>query len=264
MTPVKLLAAATLTLATIASSPASSQQSSTMTRSTSVSSNDIRSVSPVLGRYEKEDVVEGLWARPQLSVRDRSVVTVAILVARSQAADLPLYMNLALDNGVTPKELSEIITHLAFYAGWTNATSAVAVAHDIFAERNIGADQLPEASPDLMPLNQEGEAERQKAVQGLLGDASPGLADFTTDPLFKDVWLRPDLSPRDRSLATITSLMANGQVAQLAGHLNRALDNGLTPEQAGEVVTQIAFYAGWPNAFSAGPVVAEVLKKRRQ
>ncbi|RVP88694.1 carboxymuconolactone decarboxylase family protein, partial [Sinorhizobium meliloti] len=60
------------------------------------------------------------------------------------------------------------------------------------------------------------------------------------------------------------SLMANGQVAQLAGHLNRALDNGLTPEQAGEVVTQIAFYAGWSNAFSAGPVVAEVLKKRQQ
>jgi 4-carboxymuconolactone decarboxylase len=187
MTTVKLLAAATLTVATIASSPALSQQSSNMIRSTSVTSDDIRSVSPALGRYEKEDVVEGLWVRPQLSLRDRSVVTVAILVARSQTADLPLYMNLALDNGVTPKELSEIITHLAFYAGWTNATAAVAVAHDIFAERNIGADQLPEASPTLMPLNQEGEATRQKAVQGLLGDASPGLADFTTDPLFKDV-----------------------------------------------------------------------------
>lgn len=53
--------------------------------------------------------------------------------------------------------------------------------------------------------------------------------------------------------------MANGQVAQLAGHLNRALDNGLTNEEAGEVVTQIAFYAGWPNAFSAGPVVKDVI-----
>jgi 4-carboxymuconolactone decarboxylase len=264
MTTVKRLAAATLALATIATSPAFSQQRSTMINSSSVSTDDIRSVSPALGRYEKEDIVEGLWARQQLSIRDRSVVTVAILVARSQTADLPHYMNLALDNGVTPKELSEIITHLAFYAGWTNAMSAVAVTENIFAERNIGADQLPDASPALMPLNQEGEAARQKAVQGLLGDASPGLANFTTDPLFKDVWLRPDLSPRDRSLVTITSLMANGQVAQLAGHLNRALDNGLTPEQAGEVVTQIAFYAGWPNAFSAGPVVAEVLKKRQQ
>ncbi|MFP3520747.1 carboxymuconolactone decarboxylase family protein, partial [Pseudomonas sp. SIMBA_077] len=72
----------------------------------------------------------------------------------------------------------------------------------------------------------------------------------------------PDLSPRDRSLVTISALMANGQVAQLAGHLNRALNNGLTQEQAGEVITQVAFYAGWPNAFSAGPVAAEVFKNR--
>jgi 4-carboxymuconolactone decarboxylase len=111
-------------------------------------------------------------------------------------------------------------------------------------------------------LTSRAEASRVASVQQLLGTASPGLDQFTTDPLFKDVWLRPDLSPRDRSLVTITSLMANGQVAQLAGHLNRALNNGLTPEQAGEVVTQIAFYAGWPNAFSAGPVVAEVFRSR--
>lgn len=261
---MKFLTAATLSLATITATPVFSQQGAMMTKSTSATSDTIESVSPALARYEKEDVVEGLWARPQLSVRDRSLVTVAILIARSQTADLPHYMNLALDNGVTPKELSEIITHLAFYAGWTNAMTAVVAAHDIFAERNIGADQLPEASPDFMPLNQEGEAARQKAVQGMLGDSAPGLSEFTTDPLFKDVWLRPDLSPRDRSLVTITSLMANGQVAQLAGHLNRALDNGLTAEQASEAVTQIAFYAGWPNAFSAGPVVAEVLKKRQQ
>ncbi len=259
---MKLLAAAALTIAAIAALPAKAQQNSPSDRSTSVPLDEIQKVSPALGRYEKEDVIDGLWKRTQLSPRDRSVVTVAILVARSQITDLPHYMNLALDNGVTPKELSEVITHLAFYAGWTNAMSAIAVANDIFTERNIGADQLPAATPEFLPLNEEGEAARQNAVKGLLGTASPGLADFTTDPLFKDVWLRPDLSPRDRSLVTITSLMANGQVAQLAGHLNRALDNGVTAEQAGEVVTQIAFYAGWPNAFSAGPVVAKVLKGR--
>jgi 4-carboxymuconolactone decarboxylase len=171
-------------------------------------------------------------------------------------------MNVALDSGVTPRELSEVITHLAFYSGWSNAMMAVSVAKDIFAQRRIGPDQLPAASPQLLPLDERAEATRVASVQQLLGTASPGLDQFTTDPLFKDVWLRPDLSPRDRSLVTITSLMANGQVAQLAGHLNRALNNGLTAEQAGEVVTQIAFYAGWPNAFSAGPVVAEVLKNR--
>jgi 4-carboxymuconolactone decarboxylase len=258
---LKLLVTA-MTVATLAATPVKAQQGSAPSRSTVVPAEEIQRVSPALARYEKEDVIEGLWKRPQLSQRDRSVVTIAILVARNQLTDLPHYMNLALDSGVTPKEMSEIITHLAFYSGWTNAMSAVAIAHDIFAERNIGADQLPAATPEFLPLNEQGEAARQQAVQGLLGTASPGLADFTTEPLFKDVWLRPDLSLRDRSLVTITSLMANGQVAQLGGHLNRALDNGLTAEQAGEVVTQIAFYAGWPNAFSAGPVVAEVLRGR--
>jgi 4-carboxymuconolactone decarboxylase len=227
-----------------------------------LSAADIQSVAPALGRYAQEDVVGDLWQRPQLSRRDRSVVTVAILIARAQTVDLPHSMNVALDSGVTPRELSEIITHLAFYSGWSNAMTAVSVAKDIFAQRGIGPDQLPAASPPLLPLDEQGEASRVASVQQLLGTALPGLDHFTTDPLFKDVWLRPDLSPRDRSLVTITSLMANGQVAQLPGHLNRALNNGLTPEQAGEVVTQIAFYAGWPNAFSAGPVVAEVLRGR--
>lgn len=171
-------------------------------------------------------------------------------------------MELALDNGVTPRELSETITHLAFYAGWSNAMTAISVTKDVFADRGIGADQLPPASPDLNPLDEQAEATRVANVDKLLGDANPGLKEFTTDPLFKNVWLRPDLTMRDRTLVTITALMANGQVAQLAGHLNRALNSGMTPEQAGEVVTQVAFYGGWPNAFSAGPVVADVLSKR--
>lgn len=235
--------------------------STPLENTSTLSISDIQSVSPALGRYAKEDVA-GLWQRPQLSRRDRSLVTVAILIARNQTLDLPHYINLALDSGVTPRELSEAITNLAFYAGWPNAMAAVAVTKDIFAQRRIGPDQLPAASPQLLPQNEQAEAIRVASVQRLLGTAAPGLGQYTTDPLFKDVWLRPDLSPRDRSLVTITSLMANGQVAQLGGHLNRALDNGLTQEQAGEVVTQIAFYAGWPNAFSAGPVVAEVFKGR--
>jgi 4-carboxymuconolactone decarboxylase len=261
---MKLLAATLISFALGA--PALAQGNTSMStpleRTSALSNADIQSVSPALGRYAKEDVADGLWQRPQLSRRDRSLVTVVILIARDQTLDLPHYINLALDSGVTPRELSEAITHLAFYSGWSNAMAAVAVTKDIFAQRRIGPDQLPAASPQLMPLNEQAEANRAAAVQRLIGTAAPGLDQYTTDPLFRDVWLRPDLSPRNRSLVTITSLMANGQVAQLAGHLNRALDNGLTQEQAGEVVTQIAFYAGWPNAFSAGPVVAEVFKSR--
>ena len=85
---------------------------------------------------------------------------------------------------------------------------------------------------------------------------------YTTDLLFRDLWLRPALTPRDRSLVTVSALIASGQVAQITYHLNRAMDNGLTKSQASEVLTQLAFYAGWPNVFSALPVAKAVFEKR--
>jgi 4-carboxymuconolactone decarboxylase len=76
------------------------------------------------------------------------------------------------------------------------------------------------------------------------------------------LWLRPDLAPRDRSLVTVSALIASGQVAQVPFHLNRAMDNGLTRAQASEALTHLAFYAGWPNVFSALPVAKDVFEKR--
>jgi 4-carboxymuconolactone decarboxylase len=173
-----------------------------------------------------------------------------------------LPFHLALDNGVKANEVSEIITHLAFYSGWANAMSAVAVAKDIFYERGIGINQLPPAKEKLMALNEVAEAQRATQVSNNFGPLSPGLVQNTTDLLFRDLWLRPALSPRDRSLVTVSALIASGQVAQITYHLNRAMDNGLTQPQASEVVTHIAFYAGWPNVFSALPIMKDVFEKR--
>jgi 4-carboxymuconolactone decarboxylase len=203
-----------------------------------------------------------LWKRPDLSPRDRSIVTISVLIARNQTIEMPYHFSLALDNGVKPGEISEIITHLAFYAGWANAMSAVAVAKDIFAKRGIGADQLPPASPELLQIDQAAEERRAAAVQENAGPVSPGRVHYTGELLFHDLWLRPGLAPRDRSLVTISALIASGQVAQIPFHLNRAMDNGLTKAQASEVITHAAFYAGWPNAFSAVPVVKAVFESR--
>jgi 4-carboxymuconolactone decarboxylase len=223
--------------------------------------NDVKTVSPALEKYAQGSIAE-LWKRPGLSPRDRSIVTVAALIARNQTIEMPYYMNLALDNGVKPREISEIITHLAFYSGWANAMSAVAVAKDVFANRKIGADQLPPVSPALLPLDKDVEAKRAANVEQQFGKIAPGIVQYTTDVLFRDLWLRPDLAPRDRSLVTVSALIGSGQVAQITYHLNRAMDNGLTQEQAGEVATHLAFYTGWPNAFSALPVMKDVFEKR--
>jgi len=222
---------------------------------------DVKLVAPVLEKYAQGPLSD-LWKRPGLTARDRSIVTLAALIARNQTIEMPYYFNLALDNGVKPREISEIITHLAFYSGWENAMAAAAIAKDVFADRKIGADQLPAASPSLLPLDRESEAKREMNVEKQFGNVAPGIVQYTTDVLFCDPWLRPDLTPRDRSLVTVSALIASGQVAQITYHLNRAMDNGLTQTQAAEVITHLAFYAGWPNAFSALPVAKDVFEKR--
>ena len=224
---------------------------------------DVRSVAPALEKYTQERLLGEVWKRPGLSARDRSIVTLTALVARNQTVEMPYYVNLALDSGVKPAEISELITHLAFYSGWGNAMSAIAVTQEIFARRGIRADQLPSASPKPLALDEAAEAARAKSVSEQFGAVSPGVVQYTTEALFRDLWLRPDLAPRDRSLVTVSALIASGQVAQVPYHLNRAMDNGLTRAQAAEMLTHLAFYAGWPNVFSALPVAKGVFEKRK-
>jgi 4-carboxymuconolactone decarboxylase len=222
----------------------------------------LQAVSPALARYQQETLFGDLWNRPGLSYRDRSIVTLSALIARNQTANLPAYLTLALDNGVTAGEISEIITHLAFYTGWESAMAAIPATQEVFAQRGIGADQLPVASPELLPQDAAAEEQRETMVQQSMGPVSPGMVDYTRDPLFAEVWLRPDLAPRDRSLVTVSALIAVGQLEQLPSHLNRAMNNGLTQEEVGEMLAHLAFYAGWPRIFSAAPVVGGVLDER--
>ena len=88
-------------------------------------------------------------------------------------------------------------------------------------------------------------------AQQMLGEITPKLADLTDEVLFGDVWVRTGLSPRDRSLITISALVALNRSEQLEAHLRIGLGNGLTLEEIAEAITHLAFYSGWPTAFSA-------------
>lgn len=90
----------------------------------------------------------------------------------------------------------------------------------------------------------------------------PKLVELTDGTLFGDVWERPELSKRDRSLITIAVLTALYRTEQLRGHIGRALDNGVTREEIGEMITHVAFYAGWPNAVNAAQVAKQVFDER--
>ncbi len=227
-------------------------------------SESFRTIAPALKDYTEHALLNGVWKRPELSRRDRSLVTCAALIAGLQTVDMPYYFALALDSGLKPSELSEIITHLAFYSGWPNATAASVVAARLFESKHVSRHDLPPAKDKLLPLNEASEAQRAAMVSSNLGSTTPGLVQNTTDLLFRDLWLRPALAPRDRSLVTVAALVASGQVAHVTFHLNRAMDSGLTASEAGEVLTHLAFYAGWPCCFSAAPVFKEVIEKRRK
>ncbi len=99
------------------------------------------------------------------------------------------------------------------------------------------------------------------AAQKMIGDFAPKLVDLTDSVLFGDVWERSDLSKRDRSLATVAALIAMNRPDQLRFHLTYAVQNGMKKEELIEVITHLAFYAGWPSAMSAIMVAKEILSK---
>jgi len=106
------------------------------------------------------------------------------------------------------------------------------------------------------------QATEQSRAQALFGDVNPKLAELTDNVLFGDIWKRPGLSPRDRSLVTVSALVAMNRPDQLRSHLQRARDNGLSEGELIEAITHLAFYAGWPSAVAASVVAKEVFQKK--
>jgi 4-carboxymuconolactone decarboxylase len=101
-------------------------------------------------------------------------------------------------------------------------------------------------------------ADEQSGAAKQFGGFAPGLVGFTDDVLFGQVWTRPELSPRDRSLVTVTALTTAGNTEQLTYHLGLARQNGVTETELIEAITHLAFYAGWPRAMSAMAVAKQV------
>ncbi|MFT9019051.1 carboxymuconolactone decarboxylase family protein [Acetobacter malorum] len=89
------------------------------------------------------------------------------------------------------------------------------------------------------------------AAHKAFGDIAPALAEYSDKVLFGDVWERPELSPRDRSLITVSSLISLYRTNELGFHIRKALENGVTREEIIEVITHLAFYSGWPTASTA-------------
>ncbi len=125
----------------------------------------------------------------------------------------------------------------------------------------LGALAVPACAQDQTVASDATASQQQSRAQQLYGDIAPKMAELTDEVLYGDIWERPGLSKRDRSLATVSALVAMNRPDQLRSHLAMAKRNGVTEAELIETITHLAFYSGWPNAVSAIAVAKEVFKK---
>ncbi len=208
--------------------------------------------SPYLGEIRNTVLYGDIWERPQLSARDRSLVTVAVTQALYATNELRLHIGRALDNGVTQSEIAELIGHVLWYSGFPTAVNAARVAAEVFAER--GLPELAESSPREPNLDVE------PLFSGIFPSAP--YVGALLNLLYDESWERQELSLRDRSLVTVavgTALYASSEVQF---HVGRALDNGVTQEEISELITHVTFYSGFPTGVNAARVAATVFEQR--
>jgi 4-carboxymuconolactone decarboxylase len=159
---------------------------------------------------------------------------------------------------------------------WHGAAPRASLAHIAIVEQRNGEsvtwmDKVTDAQYAAMPATIAAETHqtaaqpaepKNKPSAKAIGDFDPKLAQITDDVLYGDVWERPELSKRDRSLITVAALIAMNRPDQLRSHLLKARENGVTEQELVETITQMAFYAGWPNAVTAVGVAREVFQKK--
>jgi 4-carboxymuconolactone decarboxylase len=206
-------------------------------------------LAPGLAAYTDEVLFGEVWPGPGLTSRDRSLVVISVLIATNKPAQLQGHLGRALNNGVTPVEASGVLTHLALYAGWPSAVSALEVYDQVYTARKIDFAALQAAVPALPPAASDGA--RTDSVLARFGSVAPKFAELTNRVVFDDLWRRSDLSVRDRSLVTIAALAAMGDADLLDPYLRRGVAAGLSRAEIAEAMTHLAFYAGWGKATKA-------------
>lgn len=211
------------------------------------------------------DVVGEMWARPELSRRDRSLMVIATLAAQAREDELVLHTQIGLRNGLTQTEIEEILPHVAAYAGFPAAMAASRKV-DAGLREALKVETLPDRKPSAAKSDAERDRDGAAVLTTIAGAAQPiapeeGLArmqallgDLGVTAYrwaFGEIWSRPELSRRDRSVVVIAILIALGATAELDVHFPAGLRHGLTRAELEEMVNQLALYSGIPRAVEA-------------
>jgi 4-carboxymuconolactone decarboxylase len=211
------------------------------------------------------DVVGAMWSRPELSRRDRSLMVISVLCAQARDDELVLHTQVGLRNGLTQIEIEEVLLHIAAYAGYP-AAMAASRRVDQGLREGLGLETLPDRAAHAARSDAERDRDGAAVLTTIAGAAQPiapeqGLARMQAllgelgvtayRWAFGEIWSRPELSRRDRSIVVIAILIALGATAELDVHFPAGLRHGLTRVELEEIVNHLALYAGIPRAVEA-------------
>lgn len=202
-----------------------------------------------------------MWDRPNLSRRDRSLMIISVLAAQSRDEELELHTGIGLLHGLTRTEIEEINLHVVVYAGFPAAMAASRHMDAAFRKaeevERIEGRQPADHLSDGERLERAGDVRRSLTGGRASSDLEQDLASMKDNLgdvgewamlfAFGEIWARPQLSRRDRSLVVIAILTALGQDSELAFHIPAGLHHGLTREEIEEVMTHLCLYAGFPR-----------------
>ncbi len=213
----------------------------------------------VVGSFVMDHALAKVWARPGLSRRDRSLIVVTVLSTLTMPNQLRAHVNGALNHGLTPEELYEIVAHVAGYAGFPRGIEAMTVVNAVVAER-LG-DQAPRPAPAedkddgqrradgaavFARLTGRDESSDPEAMLAVLEEQLGPIGTAAIEFAFGDIWARPQLSRRDRSLLIVSLLTALGRDRELDFHIPGAFRHGLSVAELEEVMLMLTVYAGFP------------------
>jgi len=215
-----------------------------------------------LGTFAVDHVLGNLWSRPQLSRRDRSLIVVTFLATIGATGELKTHVIGAVNHGLGRDEIREVINQVAGYGGFPMAMQATRIVDKAFCQID-GVDRLPDAEPgpsvddddrhlaatDVMGTLFAGRtaSDPAQARAGIV-DALGGVGEMAFDWGFGELWARPQLSRRDRSMVTVAILAILRCVEELAVHVPGALNHGCSREEVEEIMVQLTVYGGFPRA----------------
>lgn len=229
-------------------------------------------MAPDLHRIAGEALFGTIWQRPGLELRRREMITLSALTVLQRENQLTRHVGNALNLGLTPQQVIEVMIHASWYGGVPTAFNAMGVAKGVFDGLGIEFEAQRVFDPSETPddLYRRGAARREELMGPPPGDGRPGPVtqaerDFnrlSTEYYWGSVWNRPGLTLAERSICTLACLTVLGREGPLRSHIGGALHIGLTPEEIVEVFIHTCFYGGIPFTRAAIDAANEIFRAR--